>query len=75
MVICKVQILARALYFTTEIGDEIVSKLYNAVAIALAYIYKINNGEEIEKPEIDIPEDLIFDENGITKCLVEKFHN
>ncbi|MBD22812.1 MAG: flagellar biosynthesis protein FlhB [Alphaproteobacteria bacterium] len=57
-------ILARALYFTTEIGDEIVSKLYNAVAIALAYIYKINNGEEIEKPEIEIPQDLIFDENG-----------
>ena len=57
-------ILARALYFTTEIGDEIVSKLYNAVAIALAYIYKINNGEEIEKPEIEVPSDLIFDENG-----------
>ena len=57
-------ILARALYFTTEIGDEIVSKIYNAVAIALAYIYKIDNGEEIEKPEIDIPSDLIFDENG-----------
>ncbi len=57
-------VLARALYFTTEIGDEIVSKLYNAVAIALAYIYKINNGEEIEKPEIELPDDLIFDENG-----------
>ena len=57
-------VLARALYFTTEIGDEIVSKLYNAVAIALAYIYKINNGEDIEKPEIEVPSDLIFDENG-----------
>ena len=34
------------------------------VAIALAYIYKINNGEEIEKPEIEVPSDLIFDENG-----------
>ena len=56
--------LARALYFTSEIGDEIMSKLYNAVAIALAYIYKINNGEEIEKPEIEIPEDMIFDEYG-----------
>ena len=56
--------LARALYFTCEIGDEIMSKLYNAVAIALAYIYKINNGEEIEKPEIEIPDDMIFDEYG-----------
>ena len=56
--------LARAIYYTSEIGDEIMSKLYNAVAIALAYIYKIDNGEEIEKPEIEIPEDMIFDEFG-----------
>ena len=56
--------LARALYFTCEIGEEIMSKLYNAVAIALAYIYKINNGEEIEKPEIEIPDDMIYDEYG-----------
>ncbi len=56
--------LARALYFTSEIGDEIMSKLYNAVAIALAYIYKVDNGEEIEKPEIEIPEDMNFDEYG-----------
>ena len=57
-------VLARAIYFTSEIGDEILDKLYNSVAIALAYIYKINNGEIIEKPEIDIPEDLVFDEFG-----------
>ena len=56
--------LARALYYTCEIGDEIISKLYNAVAIALAYIYKLNNGEEIEKPEIVLPEDMIYDEFG-----------
>tara|TARA_B100000035_G_C20915052_1_gene515816 strand:- start:192 stop:983 length:792 start_codon:yes stop_codon:yes gene_type:complete len=56
--------LARALYYTCEIGEEILSKLYNAVAIALAYIYKINNGEKIVKPEIELPEDLIFDEFG-----------
>ena len=56
--------LARALYYTCEIGEEILSKLYNAVAIALAYIYKIDNGEKIEKPEISLPEDLIFDEFG-----------
>ncbi len=56
--------LARALYYTCEIGEEILSKLYNAVAIALAYIYKIDKGEKIEKPEINLPEDLIFDEFG-----------
>ena len=57
-------ILARALYYTSEIGEEIFSQLYNAVAIALAYIYKVNNGEEVEEPEIVVPEDLIFDEFG-----------
>ena len=56
--------LARALYYTCDIGEEIMSQLYNAVAIALAYIYKINSGEEIEKPEIEVPEDMIFDEYG-----------
>ena len=56
--------LARALYYTCEIGEEIMSQLYNAVAIALAYIYKLNNGEKIDKPEIEIPEDMIFDEYG-----------
>ena len=56
--------LARALYFTSEINNEIISKLYNAVAIALAYIYKINNGENLEEPVIELPNDLIFDEFG-----------
>jgi flagellar biosynthetic protein FlhB len=56
--------LARAIYFTCEIGEEIMSQLYSAVAIALAYIYKVNNGEEIDKPDIDIPNELVFDEFG-----------
>jgi len=56
--------LARAIYFTCEIGEEIMSQLYSSVAIALAYIYKVNNGEEIEKPDIDIPNELVFDEFG-----------
>ena len=57
-------LLARAIYFTCEIGEEILDKLYNSVAIALAYIYKINNGESVEEPEISIPEELVFDEFG-----------
>ena len=57
-------LLARALFFTSEIGKEISEKLYNAVAVALAYIYKIDKGEFIDEPQIDIPEDLRFNENG-----------
>ena len=56
--------LARALYYSCEIGEDILSKLYNAVAIALAYIYKVNNGEEMEKPNIEVPEEFVFDEYG-----------
>ena len=57
-------LLARALYFTGEIGHEISDKLYNAVAVALAYIYRIDQGEPVEQPEIAIPDDLTFDEFG-----------
>ena len=57
-------LLARALYFTGEIGNEISDKLYNAVAIALAYIYRIEQGQTAEEPEIAIPDELTFDEFG-----------
>ena len=58
-------ILARALYFTGEIGKEISDKLYTAVAAILAYIFKIDKGDaEINEPEFEIPDDLIFDEYG-----------
>ena len=57
-------LLARALFFTSEIGKEISEKLYNAVAVALAYIYKIDKGELVDEPQIDIPEELRFNENG-----------
>ena len=61
------KLLARALFYTSEIGLEISEKLYTAVAIALAYIYKINNGENLEEPNIEIPEDLEFNEDGTQK--------
>ena len=57
-------LLARALFFTGEIGEEISEKLYNAVAVALAYVYKVDKGEDIDTPDIDVPEDLRFNENG-----------
>ena len=60
-------LLARALYFTGEIGQEISDKLYNAVAVALAYIYRIEQGEPVEEPNISIPDELSFDEFGNIK--------
>ena len=57
-------LLARALFFTGEIGQEISDKLYTAVAVALAYIYKIDRGEFASEPEIIIPEDMQYNEQG-----------
>ena len=57
-------LLARALFFTGEIGEEISEKLYNAVAIALAYVYRLDRGEDAPEPDITVPEDLQFNENG-----------
>ena len=58
------RMLARALYFTAGIGAEIPEKLYNALAVALAYIYRIDRGEVVDAPEIELPEDMLFNENG-----------
>ncbi len=57
-------LLARALYFTGEIGKEISEKLYSSVAAILAYVFKINNGEEALDPDVDLPTELHFDEYG-----------
>ena len=57
-------LLARALFFTGEIGQEINDKLYTAVAVALAYIYKIDRGEFASEPEINVPLEMQFNEQG-----------
>ena len=54
--------LARSLYHTSEIGDEIPDKLFLAVAQVLAYVYQLKQGD---KPpplkDIEVPEDMQFD--------------
>ena len=57
-------LLARALYFSSEIGKEIPERLYQAVAVVLAYIYRVDKGEDLERPEVELPEDLRFNEHG-----------
>jgi len=56
--------LARALFFTGQIGKEIASELYVAIAAVLAFVYRLERNEEVSFPEIDIPSELIFDEAG-----------
>lgn len=54
--------LARALYHTTEIDQEIPSGLYLAVAQVLAYIYQLRNATADARPlrpEPEIPEEFM----------------
>lgn len=57
-------LLARALFYTGEIGQEISERLFGAVAAVLAYVYRLDRGDDPEYPDVDLPEDLKFDQNG-----------
>jgi len=58
--------LARAIYFTGNIGHAISEQLYSAVASILAYVYQLERGLDATLQEPEIPSDFIFDENGRT---------
>ena len=51
--------MARALYFNTEIGQEIPAGLFVAVARLLAYVYQLKNvrdtGEDKPETPVDLP--------------------
>ena len=54
--------LARALYHSTDIGDEIPHGLYVAVAQILAYVYQLkkvqkNGGKKPTQPETELPDE------------------
>lgn len=57
-------LLARALYFTGDIGQEITDGVYTAVAAVLAYVFRLDRGENPEEPWVEVPSDLQFDEQG-----------
>ena len=62
--IIRSPILARALYFTGNIGQAISDQLYSAVASILAYVYQLERGIDATLQEPEIPDEFIFDENG-----------
>jgi flagellar biosynthetic protein FlhB len=57
--------LARALYFTGDIGTPIHEGLYSAVAAVLAHVWRVDRGMAETPPEIDLPRDLRFDARGL----------
>ena len=56
--------LARALYFTGDIGTPIHEGLYTAVATILAHVWRVEKGMREDLPDIDLPRDLRFDARG-----------
>lgn len=66
--IFEAPLLARALYFTSEIGMYIPPDLFHAVAQVIAYVYSLNavsqDGRKMAKPKPKVPDNFIFDESG-----------
>jgi len=61
-------VLARALFFTTELEGFIPEPLFEAVAQVIAYIFNINSINRANmtrsKPAPRVPDDMIFDSDG-----------
>ncbi|MEM8500550.1 MAG: flagellar biosynthesis protein FlhB [Pseudomonadota bacterium] len=60
----EVPALSRALYYTTEIGEEIPDALYLAVAQVLAYVFQLKQPHAGSVPtlgDIEIPEEFKYD--------------
>jgi flagellar biosynthesis protein FlhB len=56
--------LARALYFSGDIGAEIDERLFPVVAAVLAYVFRLDRGEQADLPDIDLPPDMRRDSHG-----------
>lgn len=58
--------LTRAIYFTSQMGQPIDERLFMAVAMVLAFVFRIENkmASEMDRPHIDLPEAMRFDSDG-----------
>lgn len=56
-------LLARAVYFTSKVGQEIRDDLYVAVASVLAFVFHVDR-EALQRPEVEVPAEARFDEHG-----------
>lgn len=56
-------LLARAVFFTSKLGQEIRDDLYVAVASVLAFVFSVER-DRMAQPAVDVPEAARFDEHG-----------
>jgi len=70
--IVRLPVLARAIYYTTDIEHEIPEPLYLAVAQVLSYVFAVNDsvygGPEAHLPDIVVPDEFKFDTDGKPSC-------
>ena len=57
-------LLARALFFTGDIGADVAEDLFSAVASVLAYVLQLERGANPSFENPEIPNDLLYDEFG-----------
>ena len=57
-------LLARALFFTGDIGHDVSEQLFSAVASVLAYVLQIERGVDANLADPELPDDLMYDEFG-----------
>ena len=64
-------VLTRALYFTTRAGQAIPEDLYQAVAIILAFVFRLDRelGEQKQPPVVDVPHSKRFDTSGKPEAI------
>ena len=60
--------LARALYFTTDLEQQVPEELYHAVAQVIAYVFSLEASvpgqTPRQKPRVQLPATMLFDTNG-----------
>ena len=57
-------LLARALFFTGDIGADVAEDLFSAVASVLAYVLQLERGTNPSFVDPEEPNDLLYDEFG-----------
>tara|TARA_B110000977_G_scaffold117201_1_gene151399 strand:+ start:1466 stop:2611 length:1146 start_codon:yes stop_codon:yes gene_type:complete len=61
-------VLARSIFYTTEINQSVPESLYYAVAQVIAYIFNLNSFERgaqtAKKPDPKVPEDMRYNADG-----------
>ena len=60
--------LARAIYFTTEVEQQVPEDLYHAVAQVIAYVFSLEAASPMnppqDKPKVKVPPSMLFNPDG-----------